>query len=120
MTKAISSIFLVLFLCFPAFAQQNSGISPCTTDPPASLSVGVTSTNVQLSTCGPTVIVLNITSQEVFFKLGNTNAVTAATTSNSLPGNTFIVLSVPTNGQWFAAITASSTSTLRFIQGRGY
>lgn len=120
MIRILKIFFSVLALCPPSFAQQNSGISPCTTDPPASLSVTTSSANVQLGTCGPTVVVLNITSQEVFFKLGATSAIIAATTSNSLPGNTFIVLSVPTSGQWFAAITASGTSTIRFIQGRGY
>jgi hypothetical protein len=106
----------------PAAAQTPSGLGLCSTDPPAALSVSVTSSNVQLGSCGPTVIVYNITSQEAFYKVGSSSSVTAAVTGNPLPGNTFVVLNVPTGraAYWFAAITSSSTTTLQFVQGTGH
>ena len=43
---------------------------------------------------------------------------TAATTAGySLPGNTFVVLNVNTVGGYLAAITATSTTTIRIVQG---
>jgi hypothetical protein len=100
-----------------SFAQYAAGISPCAAE---TLSVSGTSSNVQLSLCGPTVLLQNIGSQEMFFNIGAAST-TAATTSNySIPGNTFIVINVP-NGQplgWYlAGITSTSTTTLRVTQG---
>jgi hypothetical protein len=93
---------------------QNVGMNGCNA---ASLSVSNTSTNVQLSKCGPAALVLNVGSTEAFYVLGATSA-TAATTSNfSIPGNSYQLVSVGENGQWFAAVTASSTTTLRITQG---
>lgn len=104
-----------------AAQNQPAGIGICTGNPPAALSVSGTTSNVQLKTCGPTVIVYNITSQEVFYTIGSASSTVATTSSNSLPGNTYVVLVVPTAspGYYFAAITATSTSTLRFVQGSG-
>lgn len=99
------------------------GLTPCTANPPASLAVSNVSSNVRMGTCGATVIVYNITSQEVFWLLGAASSTAATTSANSLPGNTYVVLSVPTvsgSGYYFAAITASSTSTLRFVQGSAH
>jgi len=118
-----------LFACFflslsinAAVAQSGApkGISPCA---PNSLSVSGTTSNVQLSTCGASVILMNLTSQEAFFKVGkasNTAATTTVTDSYSIPGGTYIVITVPnfdTAGWYLAAITATSTTTIRIIQG---
>lgn len=59
----------------------------------------------------------NITSQEVFYNYGSSSG-TAATTSNySIPGNSFVVLFLGLGQYYLAAITASSSSTLRVTQG---
>lgn len=96
---------------------QTAGILPCNA---ASLSVSNTSSNVQLSKCAPSALLMNIGSQEAFYTFGATSAGAVATTSNySIPGNSFQWITVGTNGEWIAAITASSTTTLRIIQGIG-
>ena len=97
----------------PIYAQQ--GITPCAA--PTALSVTATSSNVQLSACGTTVLLWNVTSQEAFFTYGTASNTAATTSSYSLPGNAFIVLNVDTNKPYLAAITASSTTTIRIIQG---
>ena len=112
---------IILFAAIPANAQQSNGFTPCKTSAqPGSLSVSGTSSNELLSTCGPSVIIYNITSQEAFYELGSNSSTTATTSSPSIPGNTFVILSVPF-GQgtvaYLAAITASSTTTLRVVQG---
>lgn len=112
-------LLLAAVLCvvaLPAFAggAGNVGISPCAAE---SLSVSGSSNNVLLSTCGPVVIVYNITSQEAFYNLGSTSSTTAATTNFSIPGNSFVTLNVNTQGWYLAAITASATTTLRIVQG---
>jgi hypothetical protein len=92
----------------------NPGITPCSAN---SISVNNSSQNIQLSTCGPTVIVWNIGTVETFVNLGTASS-TAATTSNySVPANSYLVLNVGTTGIYLAAITAASTTTLRVIQG---
>jgi len=102
-----------------------AGISPCAG---GTLAVTSTSSNVQLSNCGPVVIVYNITSQEAFYALGNTSSTTATAQSSStaapiagtysIPGGLYVVLNV--NNQtapFLAAITSTSTTTLRIVQG---
>lgn len=109
-------------ICFALMASSASaeiaGITPCS---PNSLSVTASSSNVALSSCGPVVIVYNISAQEAFYKLGATSSVAATTTvtdSFSLPGNAFVVLQVSAIAPGFiAAITATSTTTLRIVQG---
>ncbi len=102
---------------------QSAGMSPCGTGT-NSLSVSVTSSNVAVPGCANTVIVYNITSQEAFYKIVTTSAGTAATSDFSIPGNTFVRLAVPVpsspsgTAAWIAAITASSTTTLRLVPGR--
>ena len=88
-----------------------AGISVCSAN---SISVSNSSSAITLSNCGPVVIIYNITSQEAFYNTGAT-----ATTSNySIPGNSYVVLQVSqaAPGQ-LSAITASSTTTLRIVQG---
>jgi hypothetical protein len=105
-----------------AIAQSGApkGIEPCA---PNSLSVTGSSSNIQLSKCGASVILMNTTSQEAFFKVGNastTAATTTVTDSYSIPGGTYIVITVPNldvAGWYLAAITATSTTTIRVIQG---
>lgn len=111
------ALFLVLFIPGATKAQYMAGLSPCSAN---SISVSGTSGNVQLSTCGPVILLWNITSQELFYNFG-TASTTAATTSNySIPGNSFIVINLPNAqaaGYYLAAITATSTTTLRITQG---
>src|SRR5713226_5744379 len=111
------ALLLLLALIGPPAAAPFLGFSPCTGNPPASLSVSNVSANVQLSTCAPTVIVWNVGTTEVFFILGATSSTVATASGNSLPASAWIVLNVGEGGLWFAAITAASTSTLRFVQG---
>lgn len=122
------NLFIGTFLgaalfCGAADAQQPpKGISPCAAN---SISVSNTSSNVQLSTCGATLIIMNLTSQEAFYQLGqasSTAATSTPTSSYSLPGNAYEVITVPGlggtgSGWYFAAITATSTTTIRLIQG---
>ena len=111
----------------PLFAQASqAGITPCGG---GTLAVTGTSSNVQLSTCGPVAIVYNISTQEAFYALGSTSATAAVAQSSttspvasqySIPGNTYVVINVPNAGApaWYlAAITATSTTTLRIVQG---
>jgi hypothetical protein len=114
MIRLIAVLFFALI--GTAQAQQLAGITPCA---PKSLSVTTSSGNVALDTCGPTVIVYNISTQEAFYNLVTSAAGTATTSSYSLPGSTFVVLQIaqgtPT---WLAGITATSTTTFRIVQGR--
>src|ERR1700721_1679223 len=109
-----------VFLASNADAQQPpKGIAPCAAN---SISVSNTSGNTQLSTCGSSLIIMNLTSQEAFYNLGSASSTAATTSSYSLPGNAFELITVPGrngvgSGWYFAAITASSTTTIRIIQG---
>ncbi len=96
---------------------QTAGMLPCNA---ASLSVSNTSSNVQLSKCAPSALIMNIGTTEAFYVFGATSATTTAQTTNfSIPANSWQWVTVGTNGEWIAAITASSTTTLRIIQGVG-
>jgi hypothetical protein len=95
---------------------QTAGILPCNA---ASLSVSNTSSNVQLSKCAPSAIIMNIGSTEAFYNFGATSAAAATTSNYSIPANSWQLVVVGTNGEWIAAITASSTTTLRILQGTG-
>lgn len=106
-------------------AGELAGITPCAG---GTLAVTGTSANVALSKCGAVVIVYNITSQEAFYALGATSAATATAQSSStvapvasqmsIPGNQFVVLQIPPDTPGFlAAITGTSTTTLRIVQG---
>jgi hypothetical protein len=91
-----------------------AGISPCAAE---TLAVSNVSANVQLSACGPVVILYNISSQELFYNFGAASNAAATTSNFSLPGNTYVVLNLNTSGGFIAAITAASTTTLRIVQG---
>jgi hypothetical protein len=121
---ALSLAFALL--CSGAAMAQQAGISSCAG---GTLAVTSSSANVLLSTCGPVVIVYNISSQEAFYAFGtaSTTVATAQTTSTaapiagtySLPGNNFVTLNISNLGTaaYLAAITATSTATLRIVQG---
>ncbi len=117
----LACVLLTLFITgVSAQSGAPKGIEPCA---PNSLNVTGTSSNIQLSKCGPSVILMNLTSQEAFFKVGKastTAATTTVTDSYSIPGGTYIVITVPnldTAGWYLAAITATATTTIRVIQG---
>jgi hypothetical protein len=112
---AAFAVAIGLLACIGPIADaQNVGISGCNA---ATLSVTGTSSNVQLSKCAPSALLLNVTSTEAFYVTGATSA-TAATTSNfSIPGNSYQLVDVSAAGQWIAAITATGTTTLRITQG---
>lgn len=125
MIRIFATLAIWLALSAMAEAQQARGISPCVQSGsvPTTLAVTVTSANVQASTCGPTLIIMNITSQEAFINIGSASNTAATTSGWSVPGNSYVVIQVPTGGTagWYlAAITGSSTTTLRLIQGWGY
>lgn len=113
-------VFSAAILCALGAAEaqaQTAGILPCNA---ASLSVSNTSSNVQLSKCAPSALLMNIGTAEAFYTFGATSAGAVATTANfSIPANSWQWVTVGTNGEWIAAITASSTTTLRIIQGVG-
>jgi hypothetical protein len=94
---------------------QRVGIKGCFA---STLNATGASSNVQLSKCAPTALLLNISSTEAFYVLGATSALAVATTSNfSLPGNSFQQVDVGTNGTWIAVITGGGTTTIRITQG---
>lgn len=99
-------------------AQVNQGLVPCSSGTPTSLSASGSSSNTQLiANCGVNVILYNVGSQEAFYKIGTSVAVAAATTDNSLPAGAFVLLSLTPNQRWIAAITSTSTTTIRLVQG---
>lgn len=109
---------LCLFTASAASAQATqAGITPCGT--PVTLSVTTSSSNAQLSTCNGTVVVWNVGSNEAFFTTGTTSGTVATTSNYSLPAGTSIVLNFGTSGRYLAAITASSTTTIRAWSGIG-
>ena len=122
--RFLLACFLLFVSTAEAPAQSPKGTSPCA---PNSLSTSSVSSNVQLSTCGASLIIMNITSQEAFYKIGQastTAATTTVTDSYSIPGNSFELLVVPglagspgVAGWYFAGITATGTTTIRLIQG---
>jgi hypothetical protein len=116
----LGSVVAAALVC-PAFSQQPPrGFAPgagnaCT----QSISVSGTAASIQFNKCGPSVLLENVGSQEAFYLLSSNN--TAATTSSfSIPGNSWQMLTIPDQGatQWYlSAITATSTTTLRALQG---
>lgn len=125
-TRFVAALCTAIALLLPvgAIAQQ-AGISACAG---GTLAASSSSSNVLLSTCGPSVIVYNTTSQEAFYATGASSATAATAQSSStaaptagsysLPGNSFVTLNISNlTTAYFAAITASSTTTLRIVQG---
>lgn len=124
--KFLAALLFCFAFAVPLHAQQ-AGISACAG---GTLAVSSSSSNVLLASCGPVVIIYNISSQEAFYAVGLTSALaaTAQTTSttaptnnngaNSIPGNSFVTLNVGNlTTAYLAAITATSTTTLRIVQG---
>jgi hypothetical protein len=123
------ALALALLVGSPAQAQSaQAGIATCAG---GTLAVSGTSSNVQLSNCGPVVILYNIGSQEAFYTFGATSSAAATAQSSStsapvantysLPGDQYIILNLPlgfgTTAGYLAAITATSTTTIRIVQG---
>lgn len=108
-------LFIVASLLIAGAAYAQSGITPCAS---ATISVSGTSANSQLSACGSTLILWNVGSTEAFYRLGSSSGTTAVTTDNSIPASAFVVLNVGSRQPYLAAITASSTTTLRITQGQ--
>lgn len=120
MIRLLVGIAILCCSLTAAGAQEQHGFTPCLASAGAqTMSVSNTSSNIQLAVCGPNVLVFNITAQEAFYNLGSTSATAATTSSFSIPGNSYILLTVPTGatGYYLAAITATSTTTLRISQG---
>jgi len=69
-------------------------------------------------TTDPTVILQNAGPQQIFYALGNA-AINASTSSYSLPAGSQIAVSISASQTHVAAITATGTSTLTIVQGRG-
>jgi hypothetical protein len=100
-----------------AFAQQPKGISPCSA---ATINANGTSSNIQLSQCGASVVIMNLTSQEAFFNVGKASSTAATANNYSIPGGAYIIITVPNNdvaGWYLAGFTATSSTTLRIIVG---
>lgn len=100
----------------PAFA---TGWRSCTAA--RSLAVTTVTGNVQLGTCDTTIIIYNVTSQEVFYAVGTSSGTAASTsTSDSIPGNFYVIVDLPksTTGMYLAGITAATTTTLRVVMGK--
>jgi hypothetical protein len=83
-----------------------------------SLSVTTTTGNVACTGAGTTLRLANVTAQECFVAFGS-STVAATTGGFSVPGNSQAFISVPGTTTHVAAITASSTATLRISRGDG-
>ena len=109
--------FALLFCSGFAQAAPQLGITPCQISvQPADLTFSGTSANVQMSSCGETVIAFNNSASDARFRIGSGSGTTALTTDLLLPSKTFIVLNVGTAKLYFAAI-GSGGGTISFIQG---
>ncbi len=96
------------------FAAEFAGFTPTGA---ASLAVTGSTGRVALPNTDTTVILQNTGTTNLFFKLGSVT-VNAATTDYSLPSGYSIAVQITTETH-VAAITASSTTTLKVIQGTG-
>ena len=86
------------------------------------LAVTSTSGNVQLNGSGGVVTVINDGAEEAFIAFGADDTVTAVDTGNalnSIPIPSGARFCMYAQGTWLAAITASSTTTLRALVGNG-
>lgn len=102
-------------LLAPWEASSQAGLTPCGSA--ITLSVTNTTSNAQLSNCGGVVLVWNVGTVEAFYTFGTASTTAATTSSWSIPSTSFVVLNLPTNRPYLAAITASSTTTIRITQG---
>lgn len=119
----LTSLFLA---AGQAAAQAPPGFSPsgptATCAVPTALSVSGASSRTALGAvnpCGASVVLYNVGTQEVFYRLGDNTAV-ATITDNSLPAGSFVVLSILVSQTNVAAITAAATSTVRVLQGTNH
>lgn len=114
MLKLLGSLAILVALSSGASAQY-AGFTPCSGK---SLSVTTSSANVQLSTCGPTVILYNTTSQEAYYNIASASTTAATTSGYYIPGGGFIVLQQPAGVAWYlAGITSTSTTTFKAVIG---
>lgn len=114
MLRFIAALGVLVSLMGSAQAQF-AGITPCAAK---SLSVTGSTGNVALSSCGPVAILYNTTSQEAYYNIGSSAAITATTSSFYIPGGGFVVLQVPSGVVWtLAGITPTSTTTFKVVQG---
>ena len=106
-------LLTVLLGALPASGQQvPKGFAPCHA---ASIAATSPSSNTQLSKCGPSVILMNLGTQEAFYNVGQTAATVASAGTYSLPGGDFILLVVQnqTAAGWYVA-GFTSTSRRQF------
>lgn len=114
MLKVFGVLATLIALCSGANAQY-AGLTPCAAK---SLAVTTTTGNVALSSCGPTAILYNTSSQEAYYNVASASTTTATTSSYYIPGGGFIVLQVPSGTVWYlAGITPTSTTTFKVVQG---
>lgn len=92
--------------------------SPFTPAGNFSIAVTTTSGNVATTGAGTTLRLANVAAVECFVAFGGSDVV-ALTSSFSVPGNTQILVSVPSGTTHVAAITAATTTTLRISRGDG-
>lgn len=88
--------------------------------PAAAVSLAVTSTtgNVALAGSGNQLLVKNVGATECFLTVGS-STVEATTANMSVPPGEIAVYTIPISATHVAAITASSTTTLRLARGEG-
>jgi hypothetical protein len=119
--RIFASLVLLTVCLLPlrANAQHPAGFAPCVNATGAfTIAVTGSSANQLLTHCGPSVLLMNIGTQELFYQIGTTSSTAATTSSYSLPGNSYILLTVSQIGTtYIAAITSTSTTTLRISQG---
>jgi len=115
MLRISGSLAILFALCGGANAQY-AGLTPCGQ---ASRTLTTSTANVVLPSCGPVVILYNITSQEAYYNIGSSSSITATTSSYYIPGGGFIVLQQPGIGTtWYlAGITPATTSTFKAVVG---
>lgn len=116
MYRIFAAAIALLFLTIPAHSQATGG-TLCGV--PKTLTAAVTTSNIQLSVNCSVAVVWNTGSNEVFVKFGTTNATVAAVTDDSIPAGSFKIYNVGLPGLWIAAITSTSTSTVRISTYQG-
>jgi hypothetical protein len=112
---SVAATLFLASLISPIYAQSEAMGPPCAT---SSLVVSTGTSNTALSRCAATLIVYNVTNQEVFVKISNSASVTATLNDQSIPGGYFFRYTLATNQQqYIAAIVAANSTTLRLTTG---
>lgn len=114
LARVLAALFLLAILIREAPAQTAFGITPQFA---RSLAVTTASGRVQLGGNGSAVLITNTGATNVFLGFGDVTVV-ATTSGHSLASGQCIVYNAPANS-YVAAITASSTSTIKITQGNG-